>query len=65
MGIYQILDDHNIEYERHDHSPVFTCEEADRLVPFLSAAKTKTSSFVTKRDGATFSLLLDPGKLLI
>jgi Ala-tRNA(Pro) deacylase len=39
--IYQFLTDHDIEYERHDHPPVFTCEEADRLVPDLPAAKTK------------------------
>jgi Ala-tRNA(Pro) deacylase len=41
MDIYQFLAEHNIEYERHDHPPVFTCEEADRLVPELPAAKTK------------------------
>ena len=41
MDIYQFLAEHNIEYERHDHPPVFTCEEADRLVPNLPATKTK------------------------
>lgn len=41
MDIYQFLAEHNIEYERHEHPPVFTCEEALRLVPPLSAAKTK------------------------
>ncbi|NIQ39405.1 MAG: prolyl-tRNA synthetase associated domain-containing protein [Proteobacteria bacterium] len=41
MDIYQFLADHSIEYTRHDHPPVFTCEEADRLVPELPAAKTK------------------------
>ncbi|NIS70080.1 MAG: prolyl-tRNA synthetase associated domain-containing protein [Proteobacteria bacterium] len=41
MDIYQFLADHRIEYTRHDHPPVFTCEEADRLVPDLPAAKTK------------------------
>lgn len=40
-NIYQFLAKHNIEYERHDHPPVFTCEEADRLVPPLPAAKIK------------------------
>ncbi|MFQ6116272.1 MAG: prolyl-tRNA synthetase associated domain-containing protein [bacterium] len=39
--IYQFLAGHNIAYERHDHPPVFTCEQADRLVPDLPAAKTK------------------------
>ena len=41
MDIYQFFAEHEIEYERHDHPPVFTCEEADRLVPELPAAKTK------------------------
>jgi Ala-tRNA(Pro) deacylase len=41
MDIYQFLSENNIEYERHDHPAVFTCEEANRLVPRLPAAKTK------------------------
>jgi Ala-tRNA(Pro) deacylase len=41
MDIYQFLADHDIEYERYDHPPVFTCEEANRLVPPLPAAKTR------------------------
>jgi len=39
--IYQFLDQHDIAYERHDHPPVFTCEEAERLVPPLGAVATK------------------------
>ena len=39
--IYEILDRHGISYERTDHPPVFTVEEADRLVPPLPGAKTK------------------------
>ena len=41
MDIYRYLSEHGIDYKRHDHPPVFTCEEADRLVPELPAAKTK------------------------
>jgi len=50
LDIYQFLAEHDIEYERHDHPPVFTCEEADRLVPPLPAAKTK-NLFVRDRKG--------------
>lgn len=39
--IYEILDRQGIAYERTDHPPVFTVEEADRLVPPLPGAKTK------------------------
>ena len=40
-NIYRFFSDNDIEYERHDHPPVFTCEEANRLVPPLPATKTK------------------------
>ena len=36
-----LLDRHAIVYQRHDHPPVYTVEEAERLVPVLPAAKTK------------------------
>jgi len=39
--LYQFLADHLIEYERHDHPPVYTVEDVNRLVPPLPAAKTK------------------------
>ena len=41
MKIYDYLDAHAISYERHDHPPVFTCEDVDRLVPELPGRKTK------------------------
>jgi len=36
-----LFDRHGIAYTRCDHPPVYTVEEADRLVPPLPAAKTK------------------------
>ena len=39
--IFEFLDAHKIQYRRVDHPPVFTCEEADRIVPSLPGAKTK------------------------
>jgi len=50
MDIYQFLADHGIEYERHDHPAVYTCEEALRLVPPLPAARTK-NLFLRDRKG--------------
>jgi Ala-tRNA(Pro) deacylase len=41
MDIYRFLSENRIEFERHDHPAVFTCEEANRLVPALPATKTK------------------------
>jgi Ala-tRNA(Pro) deacylase len=42
MGdIYRFLEANDIAYERHDHPPVFTVEEAGRLVPPLPGIKIK------------------------
>ncbi len=41
MAIYSLLDQLAIPYQRIDHPPVFTCEEASTLLPDLPAAKTK------------------------
>ena len=40
--VHQFLDKHGIAYEHHDHPPVFTCEEAQELVPDdIGGADTK------------------------
>lgn len=39
--IYARLAQHQIPYVRVDHPPVYTCEEAERLVPPLPGAHTK------------------------
>jgi Ala-tRNA(Pro) deacylase len=57
MDIYQFLSDHDIEYERHDHPPVFTCEEAERLVPPMPATKTK-NLFLRDRKGRRHFLVV-------
>ncbi|MFC1515927.1 prolyl-tRNA synthetase associated domain-containing protein [Thermodesulfobacteriota bacterium] len=41
IDFYKFLADHRIEYERHDHPPVFTVDDVNRLVPDLPGAKTK------------------------
>mgnify|MGYP001070242727 CR=1 FL=1 len=57
MDIYAFLSEHEIEYERHDHPPVFTVEEALRLVPRLPAAKTK-NLFVRDKKGRRHVLVV-------
>ena len=37
----EFLAEHGIEAERHEHPPVMTVEESERLVPPLPGAKTK------------------------
>jgi Ala-tRNA(Pro) deacylase len=59
--IYKFLDDHRIEYERHDHPPVFTVEDVHRLVPPLPAAKTK-SLFLRDTKGLKHFLIIVRGE---
>ncbi len=42
MAIYSLLDQLAIPYQCFDHPPVFTCEEASRLLPDQPAASTTT-----------------------
>ena len=48
--LIEFLDRHGIDYQRSDHPPVFTCEEARRFVPPMEAAETK-NVFVRDRKG--------------
>lgn len=41
MDIYEFLSEHGITYERIDHPPVMTCEEALAVLPNLEEAHTK------------------------
>lgn len=50
MDIYEYLESHGISYERYDHEPVYTCEQADRLDIPGSSAKTK-NLFLRDRKG--------------
>jgi len=47
--VYALLDSLNIPYERYDHAPVFTCDEADAAVPNLAAVQTKNLFLRDKR----------------
>src|SRR5579871_5085611 len=47
--ICALLDQIGVAYERYDHAPVFTCEEADVAVPNLAAVQTKNLFLRDKR----------------
>jgi Ala-tRNA(Pro) deacylase len=59
--IYKFLDDRHIDYERHDHPPVYTVEDVNRLVPPLEAAKTK-SLFLCDTKGLRHFLVIVKGE---
>jgi Ala-tRNA(Pro) deacylase len=54
---YKFLEKNHIEYERHDHPPVYTVEEAARLVPSLPGAKTK-NLFLRDKKGQRHFLVI-------
>ena len=57
--IYEFLDNGNIEYQRHDHPPVFTVEDVHRLTPDLPGAKTK-NLFLRDKKGSRHFLMVVP-----
>jgi len=57
MDIFRVLEGNGIAYERCDHPAVFTCEEADRLVPPMEGAKTK-NLFVRDKKGRRHLLVV-------
>ena len=59
IDIYEFLDNSNIEYERHDHPPVFTVEDVHRLTPDLPGAKTK-NLFLRDKKGSRHFLVVVP-----
>ncbi len=47
------LDEQHIPYQRVEHPPVYTCEEAERLRPKMAAVSTK-NLFLRDRHGALY-----------
>lgn len=55
--LFAFLAVHDIAFERYDHQPVFTCDEAERAVPPIAAAHTK-NLFLRDKKGARHWLLV-------
>ena len=62
IDIYEFLDSGNIEYQRHDHPPVFTVEDVHRLTPDLPGAKTKNLFLRDKKGNRHFLLVVPADK---
>ena len=61
-NIYSILDSLSIEYERIDHPPVYTSEEARKLVPQRPAASAKNLFLRDKKGKCHYLLVIDDQK---
>ena len=57
MNIYQLLDDHGIQYEKHEHAAVYNCDEADSLRLGIEGTATK-NLFLRDRKGKRHFLLV-------
>jgi Ala-tRNA(Pro) deacylase len=55
--LLQFLEKHNISYQRVEHPPVYTCEEAELLRPDLPAVSTK-NLFLCDKKGRNFYLVV-------
>jgi Ala-tRNA(Pro) deacylase len=55
--IFRFLADNAIQYERVDHPPVFTCEQAEELVPPMPGVHTK-NLFVRDKKGRRHFLVV-------
>ena len=55
--LFEFLKSHGVHYVRHDHQPVFTCEEEAEHVPESGAARTK-NLFMRDRRGRRHLLLV-------
>jgi len=62
MDIYELLARHGIAYERVDHPPVFTCEQAERLVPPLPGVHTKNLLLRDKKGRNHVLVMVDHAK---
>lgn len=57
--VLEFLDQNELHYERVDHPPVFTCEQAQELVPPLTGQRTK-NLFLRDRSGKRHFLVVVP-----
>ena len=62
--IYRFLEQNAIAYERYDHPPVFTCKEAERLVPPMPGAKTKNIFVKDKKGRHHFLVVVECEKMV-
>lgn len=62
VGICTFLDKHHIPYIRQDHPPVYTTEQAERLVPPLPGVHTKNLFLRDKTGKRYFLVVVDASK---
>ncbi|MFK7730310.1 MAG: prolyl-tRNA synthetase associated domain-containing protein [Pseudomonadales bacterium] len=64
MKAIEFLDKHNICYQRFDHKAVFTCDEANEVIPDLGGARTKNLFLRNKKGKRHFLLVICEDKAI-
>ncbi|MEM8499186.1 MAG: prolyl-tRNA synthetase associated domain-containing protein [Pseudomonadota bacterium] len=64
MKAIKFLDTHNIRYQRFDHEAVFTCDEANEVIPDLGGARTKNLFLRNKKGKRHFLLVICEDKAI-
>ncbi len=62
--VYEVLDNLGIEYQKKEHPPVYTVEEADEYWADLEGTHTKNLFFRNKKGKRHFLVILDSSKNL-
>lgn len=60
----EFLNKNNIDYERFDHRAVYTCDEANEVIPDLAGARTKNLFLRNKKGDRYFLLVLSEEKAI-
>ena len=62
VAIFAFLDEHDIAYKQHEHEPVFTCEEAERVTGHIPGIDAKTLLVSGKKSGSFYLVSLPAEK---
>ena len=63
-NVYEILEELNIKYERHEHPAVYTCDEADIYTGHLKGVHTKNLFLRNKKGNKHYIVVMKEDKTL-
>lgn len=62
--VYDILEELNISYEKREHPPVYTCEEAKKFTADMKGIHTKNLFLRNKKGNKHYLIVLEDSKTL-
>jgi Ala-tRNA(Pro) deacylase len=64
QDIYKVLKDLNIDYIKHEHPPVYTCEEADKYYKDIKGGKSKNLFIRNKKGDKHYLVIVESSKMI-